>query len=523
MDWKKSWTLPALLTVAGACTIALVLPPNSAAKSHNSVASRGDALIMNSPPAPKAMSAPGSKGTTTFSAASNSSSAQLPDSFLGGVIEGYYGPPWSTADTVSMIAFLSQHHMNTFVYAPKYDPYERAKWNQLYPQQNLMQLKTLVDASNRYHVQFVYSISPGLTITYGSAKDRQALVAKINQIRALGVNVFMLSLDDIYHGLEGTDRQEYHGNMAFAQSSLANYLLATELKADPKFRLVMTPTNYHGMKDNPYWESLRVHLNKSVPVVWTGPGPGALSATITSAEVETIQKYIGHPIVIWDNYPVNDYTYMQSHHPQLFMGPVVGRGPHLPSALAGYLFNPMIQARASEVALWTGGDYLFHPSSYNPQASWMQAIKGIGGPAWQAFELFADDSSTYYRNDTPPAKLAADVTAFWKEPGQANLIHTPLYQDWMAMSQADTTLRLKLPDKSLYHEIEPWSHLLSMQGQAGMLAVAALERKREGKSVGPLVLQLQLRLATLQKDTDVIASDVAVQFVQQALSVLTAK
>lgn len=505
MGWRKSWTLPGLLATLGLCTAALVFPSTSAVRGVKEAPPSGDAQTTAPPKGPI------------------SSSNQLPDSFLGGVIEGYYGTPWSTVDTVHMISFLSQHHMNTFVYAPKYDPYQRAKWNQLYPKAQLAALKTLVDACNKYHVQFVYSISPGLTITYGSATDRQELVAKLNQIRGLGVNIFMLSLDDIYHGLEGTDWNEYHGDMAFAQSSLANYLIRSESKVDPLFRLVMTPTKYHGMKDNSYWESLRVHLNKSVPVIWTGPGPGALSATITSAEVQTIHKYIGHPIVIWDNYPVNDYTYTQSHHPQLFMGPVVGRGPHLVSALAGYLFNPMIQARASEVALWTGGDYLFHPNTYNPQTSWEQAIKGIGGPAWQAFQLFVDDSSTYYRNNTPPAKLAADVAGFWQEPSRANLIHTPLYQDFASMSQVDATLRLKLPDKSLYREIEPWSRLLAEEGQAGMLAVAALERDREGKSVGSLVAQLQLRLTNLKKDADVMAQGVTTQFVERTLSTLSAK
>ena len=445
------------------------------------------------------------------------SSQQLPDSFLGGVIEGYYGEPWSTQDTVHMIQFIGAHHMNTFVYAPKDDRYQRDKWNVLYPAQQLADIKTLVDACHKYNVQFVYSISPGSTITYGNDKDRADLVAKINQVRSIGVDVFMLSLDDVYHGLEGTDWNQYHGNMAWAQSSLANHLIQVESSLDSKFRLVMTPTTYHGMDDNAYWDSLRVHLNKSVPVIWTGPGPGALSAEITAADVKTVEKFIGHPIIIWDNYPVNDYTYTQSKRPELFMGPVIGRSADLVSAVAGYLFNPMIQARPSELALWTGGDYLFNPTQYNPQLSWTKAIHALGGNAWPAFQTFVEYSSAYYRDTNPPQQLVQDMQDFWQLPSSANLLKSALYQDWLSMSQVDTSLRHGLPDKALYDEIQPWTSLLSRQGQAGLLAVSMLEAERTGKPTADLKQQLQQRITQLKGNSNFIAGDAAISFAEKAL------
>lgn len=444
-------------------------------------------------------------------------SQQLPTTFLGGVIEGYYGKPWSPRDASDVIAFIGQHHMNTFVYAPKDDPYQRAQWRNPYPQSALTQLKALVDASQRAHVQFVYSISPGLSISYGNAKDRALLIAKVNQVRSLGVHVFMLSLDDIYHGLEGTDWNEYHGDMAFAQSSLANQILRVERAADPKFRLVLTPTTYHGMTDNAYWDSLRVHLNSSVPVIWTGPGPGALSAQITAAQVRSVQKFIGHPIIIWDNYPVNDYTYTQAHRPQLFLGPVVGRSPDLVAAVAGYLYNPMIQARASEVALWTGGDYLYNPTHYRPQRSETQAIHSLGGSAWSAFRIFVADSSTYYREDTPPIQLATDENAFWKLPRSANLEESALWRDFVAMERVDNALKRGLPDQALYAEIQPWSALLTEQGQAGIMAIEMLARQAAGKSSANLTSLLRARLNMLNQNPNIIAGNVVSQFIERAL------
>ncbi|HEY4397239.1 MAG TPA: beta-N-acetylglucosaminidase domain-containing protein, partial [Acidimicrobiia bacterium] len=44
---------------------------------------------------------------------------------LRGVIEGFYGRPWSLTDRLEMIEFLAERGMNAYVYAPKSDPKHR--------------------------------------------------------------------------------------------------------------------------------------------------------------------------------------------------------------------------------------------------------------------------------------------------------------------------------------------------------------------------------------------------------------
>src|SRR5512136_1855506 len=51
---------------------------------------------------------------------------------MRGVIEGYYGRPWSGDARRDVIAFMGFHHLNTFVYAPKNDDYHRARWRETY-------------------------------------------------------------------------------------------------------------------------------------------------------------------------------------------------------------------------------------------------------------------------------------------------------------------------------------------------------------------------------------------------------
>jgi len=53
-----------------------------------------------------------------------------PTTPLRGVIEGFYGPPWSTADRLSQFDFFAATKQNVYVYSPKDDPYLRAQWRQ---------------------------------------------------------------------------------------------------------------------------------------------------------------------------------------------------------------------------------------------------------------------------------------------------------------------------------------------------------------------------------------------------------
>jgi hypothetical protein len=67
---------------------------------------------------------------------------EMSDSFkIRGVIEGFYGEPWTMDERKNMFGFMRQHHFNTYVYAPKDDPYQRLQWGDLYPESQLAQMK----------------------------------------------------------------------------------------------------------------------------------------------------------------------------------------------------------------------------------------------------------------------------------------------------------------------------------------------------------------------------------------------
>ena len=59
-----------------------------------------------------------------------------------GTIEGFYGSPWTAEERLDQLAFYGRYKLNTYVYAPKDDPYHRDRWREPYPPDALAQLRS---------------------------------------------------------------------------------------------------------------------------------------------------------------------------------------------------------------------------------------------------------------------------------------------------------------------------------------------------------------------------------------------
>ena len=429
---------------------------------------------------------------------------------MSGVVEGYYGTPWSVAETRAVLAFMARRGFTTFVYAPELDPYARVKWNLPYPSASLETLRALVDVARADHIQFVYSVSPGLNIAYSSPADRKALLAKVRQVAALGVRTFMLSFDDVPTRLAPEDAARYPGGLGQAQSALADWLIR-QMRDTRRFRLLFTPTDYNGLVDGPYWEALGRNLDPGVDVLWTGPM--VLSPTITGSEARTFAADVGHPVVIWDNYPVNDYTYVMRHAPRLFLGPVMGRSADLPAAVAGILANPMIQAQASEVALFTLSAYLAHPAAYNPTRAFEAAVASLGRGAPRAFRLLAEDaSSSFLGPSRSPLPAALEAYA-------ATGATSALASDFKAMAGIEGALQHGLHDRALFAEVRPWATELSFEGQAGLQGLTLLSDLKSGAPTGPALALVKADLSALEGPPVLLdTTEPVLHFLQGAVS-----
>lgn len=165
--------------------------------------------------------------------------------FLCGVVEGFYGRPWTCDQRKELFSRMRVSSMNTYIYAPKDDMKHRALWRQLYTKPEEMKIKHLIDAARAEDTMFVYAISPGLDISFASSADVTALKRKMKQVSKLGCTAFALLFDDINPMLKPSDAAVFKSS-AHAQASVTNEVY-TYLK-EPKFLFCPTGMFYDGIK-----------------------------------------------------------------------------------------------------------------------------------------------------------------------------------------------------------------------------------------------------------------------------------
>lgn len=331
--------------------------------------------------------------------------AAPPPLALSGVIEGFYGPPWSHQDRLDMLAFMGRVGLHDYVYAPKDDPYHLARWDEPYPDEELRELEELVRAAGMHGVVFWYAISPGLSIRYSNDEDYGTLWHKLESIAALGVDHFGLFLDDVPPDLTHPEDAAAFANLAEAHIHLTNRLHA-DLSAEGG-RLILTPTTYSSAwGDLAYIDAVGAGVDPDVPIVWTGPD--VASPVITADAARAWGARLRRKPLLWDNFPVNDYARWR-----LFLGPYTGRDAQLATEVAGILSNPMNEAHASMLALSTIAAYTAAPSSYDPARAHREAVTSLLGPATDAAEplldLFGDNG--WDTNLLEPLFLLSDTVA----------------------------------------------------------------------------------------------------------------
>ncbi|MBO0840112.1 MAG: beta-N-acetylglucosaminidase domain-containing protein, partial [Sciscionella sp.] len=433
-----------------------------------------------------------------------------PATALRGVIEGFYGPPWSTADRLSQFDFFASTKQNIYVYSPKDDPYLRAQWRDPYPAAQLDVIKQLVTRATADHVRFTYALSPGLSVCYSSDADEQALVTKFESMYAIGVRSFSIPLDDISYTKWNCDADKTKfGTGGAAAGAAQSYLLnrvqqdfvAKHSDVDP---LQMVPTEYSDVADSPYKTAIRTQLDSHVVVGWTGVG--VIAKTITGAQAAAAKQVYGHQILIWDNYPVNDYVTNR-----LLLGPYVGRDPAITGEIAGVTANPMIQAEPSKIAEFTSGDFLWNPTAYNPTTSWRASLRDLAGPATPWLTIFAENNYSSRIDDTESPTLTPLLTALWQAYDNHQDITGPaakVSRYFASMSATPAKLRSTLDDSAFLTEVKPWLDKLGQYGDAGQTAIQLLLAQVRGDSA--TVSTLRARLQSDRSALNAISQQVGV-------------
>ena len=372
---------------------------------------------------------------------------------IRGVVEGYYGRPYTHQDRLWLIERMAEWDLDTYVYAPKDDALHRDRWREPYSPAQLDEFRRLVEHGTAHGVRVGFAIAPGLSIEYGSASDRKALEAKLDAFTALGSRFFCLALDDVPSELQSDADRKHFDSLAAAHVDLANSV-KDRLPDDATLWLV--PTDYAGTEASPYLEQLGDGLDPSVEVGWTGRS--VVSPTIAADEAGERSRALGRRLLLWDNYPVNDGPMRNVLH----LGPYQGRDAGLPKHLSGILLNPMEHVRASAIGLATAARYMVDPDHYEANGAWEAEARRCGAGAESAFVCFASAhrfsalAPNEREREIEPAlrTLRSRLVERDRTDGHDALAKLRARLD-AAVGAADS-IRRDVADRALAQELEPW-------------------------------------------------------------------
>ena len=301
-----------------------------------------------------------------------------------GYIEGFYGPTWENGKRLSVMKLMAAYGMNTFFYAPKDDIYHRAKWRELYPENELAQLKNLFESACENFLDFHWTIGPGLTYKYTSDEDFTLLINKIKSVYSIGVRNFGLLLDDIPWDFQYDDDKASFDSIVDAHIYLVNKTYVALKEIDPSIHLTVCPTEYSGNCNEYYISKFGSNIPSDVDLFWTGAE--ICSRVLTVREADEFKTATKHQPLYWDNFPVNDCEMFQEMH----LGAIIGRDKELYKNCEGIISNVMEFAECSKIPLMTIADFLWNPIAYNPENSLKNAHEEMLGDDADSFFYFAD-------------------------------------------------------------------------------------------------------------------------------------
>jgi hyaluronoglucosaminidase len=363
---------------------------------------------------------------------------------IRGIVEGYYGTPWTFEERTAMLRFMQDHRLNTYLYAPKSDPYHRERWSDPYPLELQQEFRRLLKDAKKRHIEMYYTISPGYikegvyAFDYTNESDFERLFAKIDHMHDLGFHQFGLLLDDIDYALDDASKERFPGP-GEAHAYICNRLAAHVRSYGADANFVMCPTEYHEIPDSPYRTALRKHLDTDIGVFFTGDNVCAES--IRTNQLIAANKAFGHPIWIWDNFPVSDFTYGVRE----FIAPLRNRTRDMGDHVAAYLINPSNQYAISTIGMATMAEYAWDPHRYDPDTAFQRALKQWG----EAFVLYQEafvrfNAPNVMHHDPNPMH-----ERWLNEEDHASILAT--YQE---LSQSAG--KLLALDLAIIEELRPW-------------------------------------------------------------------
>ncbi|MDO8801454.1 beta-N-acetylglucosaminidase domain-containing protein [Phenylobacterium sp.] len=288
-----------------------------------------------------------------------------------GIIEGYYGHPWSWQDRRDQVAALAPHGYGFYMYAPKADPYLRRAWQQEHPAEMGAELIALADVCADHGVRFGVGLSPFELYRDFNADAQAALARKLAFFEVLGVQDLGILFDDMRGDLP---------DLAATQVEILHWIAQRTTAT----RIVACPTYYSddpgldrafGARPADYLEDFGRLLDPAIEVFWTGEE--VCSREYTPGHLARVTRQLGRKPFLWDNYPVNDGPRMSPH---LHLRAMTGRPASLAPHLAAHAVNPALQPILSRIPAISLAQSYREGDAYQYGQAFLAAANEVLGP-----------------------------------------------------------------------------------------------------------------------------------------------
>lgn len=380
-----------------------------------------------------------------------------PDVPYRGVVEGFYGTPWSYEDRLSQLDFYGRNKLNVYIYGPKDDPYHSVpNWRKPYPTDEAKQIQSLVRRAHDNGVIFYWAIHPGQDIKWND-EDRDTLIKKFEAMYELGVRGFAVFFDDI----------SGEGTKADKQAELLNYIDEHFVKPKKDVApLIMCPTEYNKSWSNiakGYLPTLGDKLNKGIEIMWTG---NRVVATLDKPDVEWINQHIKRKAYVWFNFPVSDFV-----RNRLLLGETYGNSLEIADMLSGFLSNPMEHAESSKIALYSVADYTWNMKAYDTRSSWLRAMPEVLPEAPEALRIFAEHSSALgengHRFDREESRALQPELKRLREGSASREDIQRIVEECRAIRRAANRLLATQSNPNMIDEMKPWLQMARLVAEYG--------------------------------------------------------
>ena len=391
---------------------------------------------------------------------------------IRGVVEGFYGKPWSHSQRLRALEHFGDFNMNTYFLAPKDDPLQRFNWRSPFSADFMAQAEEISEKGRLNGISFVACVSPGLSVQYSNPDDVMAVANRYKQMISIGVTHFGLLWDDISWELSHPTDIATYTTTAAAQADFTNKVWDVITAANDRVQLTVCPMQYSGRGNEAYLIDLGRELKSRINLMWTGRQ--IISEYLDVADAVIFERSALRPALYWDNFPVNDGSLQSS----LFIGPLRGREQGLHKYSAGLLSNPMVQFEPSMLPLSTVGKYLWNSDTYSPDEAWEASLIDLFPNSTERASLRAFFRSTFgspVGGDPAPdlrRVFNAAVTA-WRSGDMKTA--TALFTDAgnEIISHHTRLVSPEFSHRDLIVEIEPWLNKFKIGGEV-LIGLGAL-------------------------------------------------